>query len=490
MPFGWTAEYYGPNGRGHSNRSDKKISLTVRMGDKPSDMVARGLTTISLNGGKAVAAEGTPGYLPLLNRSVFQDQHYLRDAVGGSKPLEQFTEDDIIRAVDNKWNGQKMGIITAGIQEPMMDNDPWCVVNYFTANPYIREPQYSWIAKHWGLKCAQNPGVIYLGPYDGCFEFNPQTPADQVRNAYSSNQAAYNFVIQYSYSYNQYFRDQLWRHHDCLVNQYHRAATDMNARYCKLQCTVELILMALQHVKDTFGFDRNLCVFVFLCRAEILDGLGHVTRWHRELPEGKGEFNAYTFMNYSFGFHLELGTTTFLSKAQMYFSWDDTNLSGRNPTVVPRDYVRESDGFGMEVYTGNGATRGTIEPPYDPAKNFAFPMAPAGYEDTAGIAREWMDVMDAHAGLNTQKARHRPNAGAPWCSLTPSYSYERFLEKTPIVKKSVSPDQSKIWINVTKFGSEGPQLFNLDVDLLDDGSSVATVEVDKNIPNIYLLTRV
>lgn len=492
LPYTWTGDYALT--RSFEPDPNKKLSLTPKMAYNPQRLIAAGLASVTLNQGVPYGRTvGDDGYILPKHQSVFLEQQYLQDATGGSKPLESYTKDEIRRGVRNEHDNKPRGIITSGAQEPRYERDPWCLVNYFTPNPYVRQPHYTWVAECWAEVMNEDPNVFYLGPYDGCLIANPYDSAAVWRLALSSPEAAFNYVKSREYSFCPYINAGLYRYHDCIVNQYYRSPTDLNDRMGELQLTLEVMRLALEHIKTTFGFDRKLMVFVFLSGAEFVSysGQGYSQFTKRNVPAG-GYYENYKFPTYSFGFQLELAQSTFDSPAARYYcGWDDTNLHGWNPDVVAPDFIRE-DGFPMSKYYGGGASRGVVNAPFKNDKLFGFPPAPFGFEDSAPVSAEMHQIKKAHAGSVSTWARHRPDAGAPWCSLTSSYVYERWLEKNPYVRVAKNQAGNKFWLRVSKFGGGGPQRFNLDVDLLGNGSLIATLSgqyaCEKNVPKNYLLT--
>jgi hypothetical protein len=430
MKRGYNEEFFDlyslnlPNGR--------TFNHTPRIGRPEVDFVAKGVNSVQINGGVL-----RPANLPRKNHAVLLHPDVLQNGVNGAIPLNQMDRNVTRSAIQSYWDSRGgVGFITSGMQEGRYENDPW-------AQLYTRAPdQYVWVEEKFSELTKATPDCIYIGPYDGIGEVVPTgldgaySPND-IRNALSSPAAAHAFWMAHESADYPYFKRQLWRYKPCVMNQYFRGSDNLHERKARLELTLRLVALALQHV----GVDPAYgCVFFFLGKTEFAGK--YTPRYVRPL-EGGGSLISYDFPTYSQDFQLDLSHAAF--KFRYPFNWEDTGSFGRSTTIVPQDVVRD-DGFLLIHAENSSATRAPLRvSPFNSGLAYPCLHSPASAIDMFGLAAKWYEKEWAQVPAEIQPVAFAPS-GSGYLEPGSGYFLDCYQQNRPYVEGAESGNNFKIKI--------------------------------------------
>ncbi|QMW06352.1 hypothetical protein [Spirosoma foliorum] len=473
LQFGFASTYWATRSFSLAGLG-RSFNYTPRIALPPQTFVDKGCSTVNINAGYAGGPSGHVGEYTSVNRanrSVFLGPEYIQDSMG-MKHFSDFTLDDCRTAANYAWNrANGYGVITSGAQEGRFDNDYWAQLTAYSLDAYKN------LSRAWGELMVANPGMMYVGCYDGIVYLDMSDTQANFRNALSSNANALAYMIAHNYGPNPYFQQGLYAYHPPLLNLYFRSSTDLNQKYAEVRLAIQLAKMALAAV----GKSWPVTVFVFPGKTEFVShvGEGYSELMKRDTPGG-GTMEEYGFPGYSHAFQWDQ-TFTALANAEIYYGWEDTLIWGTDPSIVPPDIIR-GDGIAIRKHYGGTVTVQAVGPtPYQDGVTYPFSPNYEGHSDLAPIAAEMYAYVARYGGQNAQLVRHRKAGTSTWCSNDYGYLADRYFAKEPVVDCARTGNLG--WVKVSDYCSEMTDPYDLEIDV-GSGQTV-TVPVDSHGVNLF-----
>lgn len=363
--------------------------------------------TISTNRGQPIAS-GLSKYI------YFGDVSAVRDATGGSKPLSQYTRDDMFQIVAN-ITARYGGKLVLACDEQQENEGDW------QYNDQLHAQQNEWYLQAWKAYGDTHPEFLgFYSVYSG--SANPVTfsTTAAITQALTSPQAAFEYLKTIEFYKCHYWTKGWYRYRGVLINMYIHQNASLHQVMAELVLTIRIHQLALQHV----GRDpHDMLIFFWTDSASGLQN-SYTERYVRPVPGGT--LFGHGFPGWCAENMVQISRYTF-EHCWHGFNWWDTYLFGKNTSLVPPKLVR-SDNYVLSDCDSTQVTRVpqySNPSPFRPATTtYGFPPIPHSGQDMGPLGAWWKTQARLLANAEPQPVEWRQN-GEAFIDVTPSVYWVR-----------------------------------------------------------------